>query len=68
MANALVHEITIDDSQTVETAFQLREALDSFTDHLYGDLDATYVIERLDERLSDGSIARSIRIRLAERI
>lgn len=68
MSNALVHELTIDDHMTVETARQLRDALDDLTDELYGDLDATYVVERLNERLSDGSVARSIRIRLAERV
>ena len=67
MSNALVHELTVDDREVVETVSQLRDALNSLTDHLYGDLDATYVVERLKEKLSDGSVARSIRIRLAER-
>jgi Tfp pilus assembly protein PilF len=66
MVNALAHKIEITDRITVETAEQLSAAIDTLCDrHDY--LDATYVVARLEETLSDGSVAISLSIRLAER-
>lgn len=68
MANALLHDVRTEDAETVETARQLSLAVCTLADGEDHDLDDTYVIERIAETLSDGSIARSIRIRKAERI
>jgi hypothetical protein len=66
MTNALAHKIEITDKTTVETADQLSTAIADLCDrHDY--LDATYVVSRLEETLSDGSIAVSLSIRLADR-
>jgi hypothetical protein len=53
----------INDWEAVETVPNLIEALRSMREEY---LDETYVVEMLEEQLSDGSIKRSIRIRLAE--
>jgi hypothetical protein len=66
MVNALAHKVEITDRTTVETAEQLSAAIDTLCDrHDY--LDTTYVVSRLEETLSDGSVAVSLSIRLAER-
>jgi hypothetical protein len=64
--NALMHKIEVDDSVTVETVEQLRSAMNALTDALYDNLAETYVVERLREHFTDGSIGTTIRIRVAE--
>jgi len=64
--NSLVHDVEIDDRMVVETSHDLAHAIRVFTDAAYEDLDETYVVERVKERLSDGSVKHLLRIRLAE--
>ena len=55
----------IDDAETVETVEQLISTVRVFRDAVYTDLATSYRVERLRERLTDGSFVYSIRIREA---
>lgn len=68
MANAFVHKTEVADSMTVETTGQLREALTRLYCGEHDLLAETYVVERIHETLSDGSVANEIRIRKAGRV
>lgn len=63
----LIH-VHVDESETVETVEQLQSALKSFRDADYSDLTETYVVERIEETMSDRTAKHSIRIREAQRI
>lgn len=63
--NALVHQVTVIDKATFETADQLKDMLDQRAVETQ-EFDETYVLEEVKERLSDGSYKYSLRIRLAE--
>lgn len=67
MSNVLIHRTVAAESETVETVKQLRQAISDLTS-VDGamELDDTYVVELLQKTFSDGSLAFSIRIRLAE--
>ena len=68
MTNSLAHKIAVAGSITVENVVQIRAAINDLCDSHDDYLDATYVVSRLEETLSDGSVAISLSIRLAERV
>ena len=55
----------VDDAETVETVEHLISTVRVFRDAVYTDLATSYRVERLRERLTDGSFVYSIRIREA---
>jgi hypothetical protein len=65
--NTLIHQTEIEARETVETADRLSAWLAVFGPDA-NDLDETYVVELVVEKLSDRSEKRSIRIRLAEQV
>lgn len=67
--NALLHEVESIDRRAVEGTDMLREALDEMLAKGEDvDLINTYIVTLYEETLSDGSKARSVGIRVAERV
>lgn len=68
MANALVHEVSVESRRAVDTVDQLIDALKNECAGCSDELDNTYMVELLREVLSDKSVKYSIRIREAEAV